>query len=58
MLEITLEQRSCECYSNNDLEPVWSSQSVETPFQIHRVFATKLLLLDATSRGRDCCEVR
>jgi len=28
MLEIALEPRACECCGGNDLEPVWSSQSV------------------------------
>ncbi len=30
MLEISLEPRSCECCGGNDLEPVWSSQSIVT----------------------------
>lgn len=30
MLEISLEPRLCECCGGNDLEPVWSSQSVVT----------------------------
>lgn len=30
MLEISLEPRACECCGGNDLEPVWSSQSIVT----------------------------
>lgn len=30
ILEVTLEPRACECCGGNDLEPVWSSQSVVT----------------------------
>lgn len=30
MLEISLEPRLCECCGGNDLEPVWSSQSIVT----------------------------
>ena len=30
MLEISLEPRSCECCGRNNLQPVWSSQSIVT----------------------------